>query len=491
MAEDQIAARRAKRDQLRTEGLNPYPDRFERSHALEAAAGLPEGDAVVTVAGRVVSKRQISKKLIFLTLQDRSGRMQIALRRPTLDVDAMRILRQNLDLGDHLGVRGTIFVTRTGETTVDATEGTILSKALRPLPDKWAGLQDREACQRQRYLDLITNEETRARFRLRTQFVKSIRNFLDARAFEEVETPVLMTKASGALARPFHSHHNAYDMAVVLRIAPETYLKRLIAGGYERVYEFARCFRNEGADPSHLQDFTMLEYYVAYWSYEENMQFTQELLQHAVQECLGSLQFTRPGPDGDITFDLAGDWPRHRMTDLIRDRAGLDVLEVRDPEALRAWIREKRLPSDDIDKMSFPSLVDHIYKKTVRPSLMGPMFLTAHPIELSPLARRNDEDPSITDRFQLLINGWEVVNAYSELVDPDDQRARFEEQAAARAAGDEDAMLVDEEYLQCMEYGMPPTSGWGMGIDRLVALLSGQDNLRESVLFPLMKPTDD
>jgi lysyl-tRNA synthetase, class II len=486
MAEDQIAARRAKRDQLREEGLNPYPDRFVRTHSLVAARELAEGTEGVAVCGRVVSKRQISKKLIFLTLQDRSGRMQIALRRPTLEADPIRILRQNLDLGDHLGVNGTVWVTKTGEITIDATAGLILSKALRPLPDKWAGLQDRERCYRERYLDLISNEETRDRFRLRTRLVKSIRNHLDARDFEEVETPVLVTKPSGALAKPFHSHHNAYDMSVVMRIAPETYLKRLIAGGYERVYEFARCFRNEGADPSHLQDFTMLEYYVAYWSYEENMQFTQELLQHALQECLGTLQIERDG----VTLDFSGEWPRLSMTDLIKERAGLDVLEVRDPDALRAWIRERKLPSDDIDKMSYASLVDHIYKKTVRPDLVQPMFVISHPIELSPLARRNDENPGITDRFQLLVNGWEMVNAYSELVDPDDQRARFEEQAAARAAGDVEAMHVDEEYLTCMEYGMPPTSGWGMGVDRLIALITGQDNLRDAVLFPLMKPDE-
>jgi lysyl-tRNA synthetase class 2 len=298
-----------------------------------------------------------------------------------------------------------------------------------------------------------------------------------------------MSKPSGALARPFLSHHNAYDMSVALRIAPETYLKRLIAGGYERVYEFARCFRNEGADPSHLQDFTMLEFYVAYWSYQDNLRFTRELLQHVVQQCTGSLVFTRPTEGGgSVTIDLSGEWPRASMTDLIREHAGLDVLSTRDPAELRAWIRTKGLMCDDLDKLSYASLVDHIYKKTVRPTLVQPTFVTAHPIELSPLARRNDADPSITDRFQLLVNGWEIVNAYSELVDPDDQRARFEQQAAARAAGDAEAMDLDEDYLHCMEYGMPPTSGWGMGIDRLLALLTGQDNLRDVVLFPLMKP---
>lgn len=491
MAEDQIAARRTKRDLLREEGINPYPDRFARTHSLAQARELAEGTQGVRVAGRVVGKRQISKKLVFLTVQDRSGRMQVALRQGSLDDAGLSLMRRTLDLGDHVGIAGSLWITKTGEPTVDAVEATILSKTMRPLPEKWAGVTDRETCYRQRYLDLIANDDSRERFRFRTRLVRSIREFLDAREFEEVETPILTTKASGALAKPFHSHHNALDMQVVLRIAPETYLKRLIAGGYERVYEFAKCFRNEGMDPSHLQEFTMLEYYVAYWSYEENMALTQEMLQHVVQECTGSLTFTRPGPDGDVTVDLSGEWPRHRMTDLIRDRAGLDVLAVRDPAALRAWIREHGHADDAIDRMSYPSLVDHIYKKTVRPALVQPCFVIAHPIELSPLARRNDADPGITDRFQLLINGWEVVNAYSELVDPEDQRNRFEEQTAARAAGDEEAMPLDEDYLQCMEYGMPPTSGWGMGIDRLVTLLTGQENLRDAVLFPLMRPADE
>jgi len=242
-------------------------------------------------------------------------------------------------------------------------------------------------------------------------------------------------------------------------------------------------------DPSHLQDFTMLEYYVAYWSYRENMRFTQELLQHVVQGTTGSLTFTCVGSDGgEREVDLAGDWPAVRMTDLIREKAGVDVTEVRDPAALRAWCREHGIQDENLDRLAYPSLVDLIYKRTVRPDLLGPVFVIGHPIELSPLARRNDEDSGITDRFQLLLNGWEVVNAYSELVDPDDQRGRFEEQAAHKAAGDDEALETEDDYMLCMEHGMPPASGWGMGIDRMVALLKGQTNLRDAVLFPLMRP---
>jgi lysyl-tRNA synthetase class 2 len=490
MAEDQIQARRQKRDQLRASGKNPYPDRWVRTHSLEEAKPLPDGPEVVSVAGRVMLLRRVSKKMIFLTLQDRTGRMQVSLRLPTLPEADLRLLDDCLDLGDFLGVKGVLWTTRTGEKTIDATEGVILAKALRPLPDKWAGVADTEISYRQRYLDLITNDATRDRFRLRTKLVRSIRNFLDARGFEEVETPILCTKASGALAKPFFSHHNALDIDVTLRIAPETYLKRLVVGGYERVYEFARCFRNEGMDPSHLQDFTMLEYYVAYWNFEDNMRFTQELIQHAVMECAGTLKFTRPGYQGKgtVEIDLSGEWPRHRIVDLIREKTGIDVRATTDPAALREWIRANGHADEDVSKMAYASLVDHIYKKTVRPSLVQPCFMIGHPIELSPLARRNDADPGITDRFQLLVNGWEVVNAYSELVDPDDQRARFEEQAANKAGGDEEAMETEEDYLVCMEHGMPPTSGWGMGVDRLVTLLSGQENLRDAVLFPLMRP---
>ncbi len=491
MPEDQIAARRAKRDLLREEGRNPYTDRWERTHSLAEARELAEDTPDVSVAGRVVLKRQIGKKLIFLTLQDRSGRMQVSLRRDSLAAEDLSLLRRSLDVGDFLGVRGHIWTTRTGEITLDAEQGVVLSKAMRPLPDKWAGIADQETCYRQRYLDLLTNEETRERFRFRSRFVKAVRDYLDERDFEEVETPVLQTKASGALAKPFLSHHNALDMDVTLRIAPETWLKRLVVGGYERVYEFARCFRNEGMDPSHLQDFTMLEYYVAYWNYADNMRFTQELLQATVQSSRGSLTFTCEGSDGaEREVDLSGDWPAVRMTDLIKERAGVDVLEVKDPDELRTWCRENGLTDEKLDGLAYPSLVDLIYKRKVRPDLVGPIFVIGHPIELSPLARRNDDEPGITDRFQLLLNGWEVVNAYSELVDPEDQRERFEQQAAHRAAGDDEALETEDDYLLCMEYGMPPTSGWGMGIDRIVTLLTGQTNLRDSVLFPLMRGQD-
>jgi lysyl-tRNA synthetase class 2 len=376
-----------------------------------------------------------------------------------------------------------MIVTRTGEITIEADEVVFLGKALRPLPEKWHGITDQELCYRQRYLDLIMNEETRDRFLLRSRLVSELRRLLDGNGFLEVETPVLMTKASGALARPFVTHHNSLDMQCFLRIAPETYLKRLIVGGFERVYEFARCFRNEGMDPSHLQDFTMLEYYVAYWSYEENMDFTQRVLSELVERCFGSLEAARLATG----IDWGGEWPRIGVGELIERESGIRISDHETADSLRAVVAGAGLGLEGVEKLGRGALIDQLYKKVGRRSLVEPTFLVRHPIDLSPLARRNDHDPTVADRFQLVVKGWEIVNAYSELVDPIDQRARLEDQARLKAGGDSEAMEMDEDYLLAMEHGMPPMSGWGMGIDRVVALLTGAENLRDVVFFPLLR----
>ncbi len=364
------------------------------------------------------------------------------------------------------------------------------AKALRPLPEKWHGLQDQELRWRQRYLDLVMNEETRERFRKRTRVVKVMREFLDAHGFEEVETPVLVPHASGAMARPFVARHNALDMDVYLRIAPETYLKRLIVGGYDRVYEFARCFRNEGMDPSHLQDFTMLEWYAAYWNFADNMDFTERLVQHTLERVAGGLKLSFAGKE----TDFSGTWPRRRLRDIIAEDCGIDIDRERTADDLREAMRRAgirlELKPGEVERLSRGNLIDQLYKKVSRPKIANPVFVTSHPADLSPLARRNDENPEVADRFQLVVHGWEIVNAYSELVDPIDQRRRLEEQAAARRQGDEEAMVMEEDYLVAMEYGMPPVSGFGMGIDRFCALLTGQENLRDVVLFPLMRPLE-
>lgn len=492
--EERLRAQRIQKlEALRARGLLPYAPRYPRSHACEEARALaaaqpdpdPATGSPVRVAGRVLTLRAFGR-LLFLTLQDGSGRCQVVLDEGRVGRAALDLLREVVDGGDHVGVAGATGRTRKGEPSVWADEWTFLSKALLPLPEKWKGLADREARQRARYLDLVSHPETRARFRLRTRFVKALRAYLDAHGFEEVDTPILQTKASGALARPFVTHHNALDMPCVLRIAPETWLKQCVAGGLDRVYEVARCFRNEGLDPSHLQDFTMVEWYAAYWDYRDNMDFTERLVLHLLDEVLG----TRVVEVGGRRIDFTPPWPRVALRDLVRRDAGLDYEDYPDAASLRAALQARGLKfdRDDLAGLGRGTLIDLLYKKVSRPGLVDPVFVTDHPIDLSPLARRSDAHPRQVDRYQLVVNGWEVVNAYSELVDPLDQRARFEAQAQARAAGDEEALEVDEEYLRAMEHGMPPMSGWGMGVERFLALLTGQDNLREVVLFPLMKP---
>lgn len=493
MADDQREVRLSKLHGLRQVGVRPFADRYECSHRLaearELAAAQPDDDPAhgtqVRTAGRVMTLRTFGK-LVFLHLQDGSGRCQIALSDEELGKEALESFARFVDLGDHIGVVGRTGRTRKGEPTLFASGWTFLAKTLRPLPEKWHGLTDVEACQRDRYLDLLTNPDTRERFRFRTRFIRELRRYLDDHGFEEVDTPILQTKQSGAMARPFHTHHNALDLPCVLRIAPETWLKQCVAGGIDRVYEIARCFRNEGMDPSHLQDFSMCEWYAAYWDYRDNMDFTEGLIRHLLDTLLGTRKIRR----GEHEIDFSPPWPRVSFRDLILRDCGLDFELYPDAASLRQAIGERGilLDRDEVATAGRGTLIDLLYKKVSRPKLIQPTFVIGHPIDLSPLARRNDEDASKTDRYQLVVNTWEVVNAYSELVDPIDQRQRFEDQGRARQAGDDEALEVDEDYLRCMEHGMPPMSGWGMGIERFLALLTGQDNLRDVVLFPLMKP---
>jgi len=468
---------------MRAHGVNPYPERFERTHTIAETASLPEGTEDIATAGRLILLRKMGK-LTFAHIQDFGGKIQIALSKKEVGEEKYKWFHGHFDIGDFIGVRGKLFRTKTGELTVDVADYTFLGKALRPLPEKWHGLRDIEACYRQRYLDLIMNEETRKRFALRTKMARIIREFLDGEGFLEVDTPMLQTRPSGARARPFATHHNALDMPLYLRIAPETYLKRLIVGGFDKVYEFGRCFRNEGMDPSHVQDFTMLEYYCAYWNYEDNMDFTEKFIKHVLQETLGRLNITYRGTE----INFGGTWPRVTFRDILLRDAGIDLDRFETADALREEIKKKGIEIEEIDTLSRGPLIDSLYKKVSRAKVIQPAFLIAHPIDLSPLARRSDKSPDVTDRFQLVVNGWEIVNAYSELVNPVDQRRRFEEQARLHAAGDEEAMPMDEDYLLAMEYGMPPISGWGLGFDRFAALLADRDNLRDVILFPLMKP---
>lgn len=454
---------------------------YRTDTVAEAAKAAPEGTKV-RIAGRVVLWRRFGG-LVFGTLQDRSGQVQIALKRDELGVETFKQWAREVAIGDFVGVAGTTFVTNKGEPTVGAAELVLLNKALRPMPDKWQGVSDPELRYRRRYLDLLSNPESRERFRTRSRAITRMRAFLDAADFLEVETPILQDAASGAAARPFVTHHNALDADFFLRISPETYLKRIVPGSIDRVYELGRNFRNEGIDASHLQEFTMLEWYAAYWDYRDNMRFVQELMLAVLDDVVGS----RTISSGDVELDFDGEWAEIDYREAVHEQTGIDLTELRELEPLRERVRAAR-PDLDVDgAASYAALVDLLYKRTVRPRLVQPCFLVHHPVELVPLARRSDGDPSRLDMFQVVVNGWELVKAYSELVDPVDQRARLEEQMAMRAAGDDEAMMMEEDFIECMEYGMPPMSGLGLGIDRFVALLTGAPTLRDVVLFPQMR----
>lgn len=482
---EQMKVRLDKMSQLKEAGYHPYCERFERTHRLSEASKLPDGTRGVKVAGRIISLRYFGK-LAFGHLYDIDGKIQFSVQKNKLGKQ-FEDMKRLVDVGDFIGIEGEAITTKTGEKTIDISSFIFLSKSLRPLPEKFHGITDPELRLRKRYLDLIMSEESRERFKKRVQIIRTIRDFLDDHGFTEIDTPVLTNKATGALARPFKTHHNALDIDIYLRIAPETYLKRAIAGGFDRVYEFARSFRNEGMDASHLPDFTLLEYYASYWNYVDNMNFTEDLFKNLLAKVNGSLQLTYQGTE--ISFE--GQWPRYSFRELILKDCGIDIDAFGTKEELMKEIDRRgiRFETDvEIASAGRGTLIDLLYKKVSRPQLINPTFITHHPLDLSPLARKNDENPLVVDRFQLVVNGWEVVNAYSELVDPVDQAERFKQQAQARAHGDKETMDVDNDFLQCIEFGMPPISGWGMGIDRIIALLTNAATLRDVVLFPLMRP---
>ena len=485
---EQELVRREKVEKLR-ETMNPYPERFETNYEIKDVKNLEDGTKDIKVAGRITLMRKMGK-LSFLTIGDIEGKIQISIKVDMVGEENYKFFKETFDIGDFIGVTGELFTTHTGEKTIRADEFVFLGKALKPLPEKFHGLTDAEACYRSRYVDLIMNEETRNRFLFKYRFIKEVRRYLEDKNYIEIETPVLINKPSGALAKPFKSHHNALDIDVYLRIAPETYLKRAIVGGFTKVFEFARCFRNEGMDSTHLQDFTMLEAYCSYYNYKDTMNLIEDMLKTVIKNVFGTLMVKI----GDKEIDFSKKWETVSFRELILKYINIDINEYNTKEKLLNVILERKIELEsetDINLLGFGNLVDLLYKKVARPLMIEPVFLVSHPIELSPLARANDENPKLTDRFQLVINGAEIVNAYSELVDPIEQCKRLEEQARLNAGGDEEAMVMDMDYIEAMEYGMPPISGWGMGIDRVMQVLTDVPNIKDNVLFPLMRPKDN
>jgi lysyl-tRNA synthetase, class II len=480
-----IRQRHEKLEALRRQGVDPFGGRYPVTHwagALhERLSAATEDELVgvgpVSLAGRVVALRHHGKTC-FAHLMDHSGRMQLYARADQLGDDYVRFTE--LDLGDFIGVTGGLMRTRTGELTVAVKAFTFLAKSLRPLPEKWHGLKDVETRYRQRYVDLVVNEESRRIFLLRSRIIRAIRAFLDARGFVEVETPMMQPIPGGAIARPFKTHHNALDMDLYLRIAPELYLKRLVVGGFDRVYEISRVFRNEGVSTRHNPEFTILEFYQAYADYTDLMELTEALFAELAQSLRATLTLTW----GEHTIDLAPPWRRLPFFQALSEALGLTVT----PETEAATLARAAA----VRGLSAGGAADTIWKEVfdelVEPTLVQPTFITDFPIELSPLAKRKRDNPRLVDRFEGYVGARELVNAYSELNDPIDQLGRFREQAALAARGDDEAHWLDEDYVRALEYGMPPTAGEGIGIDRLVMLFADQPSIREVILFPHLRP---
>ena len=483
----QTAERRAKRDALQAQGINPYPTRFERSATLtelhSVHAGL-EPDTrtgeVARVAGRVVSMRGHGK-LRFATIEDASGAVQLMFQADHLPDDTAAV-EALVDLGDWVGATGEVITSRRGELSVDVTGLEILAKALRPLPDKWYGLAEAETRYRQREVDLLANKESRRVFDIRFQTLSILRDRLEAQDFVEVETPILQPQAGGALARPFFTHANALDTEFSLRIAPELYLKRLVVGGYERVFEIARNFRNEGIDTRHSPEFTALEAYRAFGDFHDGMDLTEHLIAEAAQGAVGRFEFDFAGQH----VDLEPPWPRRDLLDMLESRLGQRVHPAMPVADLRAICEASEVPY--LPSWGQGKLIFELYDKVLMGQTVGPVFIYHYPTEVSPLARQSLDDPTLTDRFELVIGGRELANGYSELNDPDEQAKRFEAEAAAAAGGDAEAHPADMAFVRALEYGLPPTSGIGIGIDRLIMLFAEVPAIRDVILFPIMRP---
>ncbi len=497
---EQARIRREKLDEIRKMGLDPYPHDFETDHHAEEIRNTPElldGEEAerkrVRIAGRIMTRR-IMGKAAFFNLQDESGTIQVYIRRDDVGTDIYNTLFKKLiDIGDIVGVSGFVFKTRTGELTVHAESFELLTKTLRPLPvakeveDEqgnkvtYDAFADKEHRYRQRYLDLIVNPEVRGVFEKRSRMIREMRNYMADMGYLEVETPILQPVYGGAAARPFETHHNALDMTLFLRIANELYLKRLIIGGYEGVFEFAKDFRNEGMSRFHNPEFTQVELYVAYKDYDWMMGFVEQMIEHVVKALHGTTKITVVKNE----IDFKAPWARIPMLDAIAQETGKDLSGM-DEDAIRKTARELGVPVDET--MGKGKLIDEIFGEKVEAKLVQPTFITDYPIEMSPLAKKHRSKEGLVERFELICNGKELCNAFTELNDPVDQRQRLEEQARLRSEGDDEAMVVDEDFLKALEYGMPPTAGLGIGIDRLAMILTNQESIRDVLFFPHMRP---
>lgn len=478
-----LKIRREKLKELQENGDDPFQktNYSVTAHALDVVEQFDslEGKEV-SLAGRLMSKRGMGKAS-FCDLQDQTGRVQCYVKLDEVGEESYAGFKK-WDIGDLFGVTGEVFKTHRGEISIKAKSLTLLSKSLRPLPEKWHGLKDTDMRYRQRYLDLIVNPEVRDTFVKRSRILTEIRHFLDGRDFLEVETPVLHTQAGGAAARPFETHHNALDLDMFMRIALELHLKRLIVGGFERVYEIGRVFRNEGTDTKHNPEFTLLELYQAYTDIEGMMEITEEMIRTVAQKVLGKAKISYGGVD----IDLGAPFKRIRMADAVKEYSGVDFAEIKDIEAARKVADEHHVEYEQRHKVG--DILNLFFDEYVEGNLVQPTFITDYPVEISPLAKRKPGEENLVERFELFIVGREHANAFSELNDPIDQRKRFEQQMELRKQGDEEACEIDEDFLAALEYGMPPTGGMGIGIDRLVMLLTGQESIRDVLLFPTMKP---
>ena len=486
-----LSVRLEKLQKLRDAGMNPYPAKVSRDYSLkeikDSFDSLSQEGKALSIVGRIMTIRG-QGAILFAVLFDGTERFQAVFKKDEIDEKLFILFTDAIDMGDFISVTGTLFTTQRGEQSILVKEWVIATKSLLPLPEKWAGIVDTDERWRKRYLEIATDQSVFDRFVVRTKIIQTIRNYFDAKGFLEIETPILKNKAGGAMARPFVTHHNDLDIPMKLRISLEIEHKMLMAGGFPAVYEIGKNFRNEGSDPTHIQEFTMMEWYAAYITLDENIIWTEELLKMLAKNIIGKEQFTVYDAEGkSMNVDCSGVWQKRKFADLLKEYAHIDMSSITDAD-LRTEAMKYGMNGDEVKKTSRANLLDFVYKHTARPQLINPTFVIDYPGDLKPLAQQNDDGTACV--AQLIIAGAEITNQYAELVDPVVQRTLLEKQSNAKEAGDEEAMELDNDFITAMEHGMPPMTGFGMGIDRLVAILTEQRNLRDTIFFPIMKPKD-